>query len=417
MKAVVFHGVGHIVVDDVDDPIVESATDAIIRIVSSSICGTDLHMLRGTMTGMKYGTILGHEAVGIVEKVGQSVTSVKPGDRVVVCSTIACGECVYCKAKEFASCDRANPNGPDAGTAFFGGPEASGAFDGLQAELARIPFADSVLVKLPKKISDADGLLCSDVFPTGYMGAEMADVKEGDFVAVFGCGPVGQMAIAAALHLGAKKVFAIDVMADRLHVAESQGAVAINFEKVDPVERLKELTNGFGPDAVIDAVGIDAVKPHKGPATSFVDVVENVFEKTAAAPFAVLTGNHWQKGDGPQQVLNWCVDAVRKSGVVSIIGVYPETEETFPIGKAMSKSLTIRAANCSHRKYIPKCLKMMEDAHFHPSKILTAFEGLDDAVDCYKHFDKREAGWLKIELVPGDEEVGVCAEKPKGRRR
>ena len=417
MKAVVFHGVGHIVVDEVDDPILESATDAIIRIVSSSICGTDLHMLRGTMTGMKYGTILGHEAVGIVEKIGQSVTSVKPGDRVVVCSTIACGDCVYCKAKEYASCDRANPNGPDAGTSFFGGPEASGPFDGLQAERARIPYADSVLVKLPKKISDADGLLCSDVLPTGYMGAEMADVKEGDYVAVFGCGPVGQMAIASALYLGAKKVFAIDVLSDRLHVAESQGAIAINFEEVDPVERLKELTNGFGPDAVIDAVGIDAVRPHRGPASSFVDVVENVIEKTAGAPFAVLTGNHWQKGDGPQQVLNWCVDAVRKSGVVSIIGVYPETEETFPIGKAMSKSLTIRAANCSHRKYIPKCLKMMEDSRFHPSRILTAFEGLDDAVDCYKHFDKREDGWLKIELVPGDEEIGVSAEKAKVRKR
>lgn len=138
---------------------------------------------------------------------GQSVFSVKPGDRVVVCSTIACGECVYCKANEYASCDRANPNGPEAGTAFFGGPESSGPFNGLQAEQARIPFADSVLVKLPKKISDADGLLCSDVFPTGYMGAEMDEIKTGDLVAVFGCGPVGQMAIAAALHLGAKKVF------------------------------------------------------------------------------------------------------------------------------------------------------------------------------------------------------------------
>lgn len=400
MKAVVFHGVGHIVVDEVDDPKIEAASDAIIKITTSSICGTDLHMLRGTMTGMRYGTVLGHEAVGIVEKVGPGVEKFKVGDRVVVCSTIACGECAYCQAKEFASCDRANPNGPDAGTAFFGGPAATGPFNGLQAERARIPFADSVLVKLPKDVSDADGLLCSDIFPTGFMGAEMADVKEGDQVAVFGCGPVGQMAIASALYLGAKQVFAIDVVSDRLKVAKEQGAIAINFEKVDPVEQLKKLTNGYGPDAVIDAVGIDAQRPHKGPATSIVGVVETVIEKTAGAPFAVLTGNHWQKGDGPEQVLQWCIESVRKSGVVSIIGVYPETEENFPIGKAMAKSLTIRAANCSHRKYIPKCLDMMEKTPFRPSTILTVFDGLENAVECYKHFDKREPGWLKVELTP-----------------
>lgn len=403
MKAVIFHGVGHIIIDEVDDPKIEASTDAVIKIVTSSICGTDLHMLRGTMTGMRYGTILGHEAVGIVEKVGPNVESVKPGDRVVVCSTIACGDCVYCQAKEFASCDRANPNGPDAGTAFFGGPESTGSFNGLQAERARIPYADAVLVKLPKEVSDADGLLCSDIFPTGYMGAEMADVKEGDSVAVFGCGPVGQMAIAAAFHLGAKEVFAIDVVADRLKVAKQQGAIPINFEKVDPVEQLRKRTNGFGPDGVIDAVGIDAQRPHKGPATSIVGVMETMLEKTAGAPFAVLTGNHWQKGDGPQQVLQWCVDSVRKSGVVSIIGVYPETEETFPIGRVMSKALTVRAANCSHRKYIPKCLKMMEETHFKPSTILTVFEGLENAVDCYRHFDKRDAGWLKVELTPDEQ--------------
>lgn len=400
MKAVVFHGVGHIVIDEVDDPKIEASTDAVIRIITSSICGTDLHMLRGTMPGMKYGTILGHEAVGIVEKVGPGVESVKPGDRVVVCSTIACGECVYCQAGEFASCDRANPNGPQAGTAFFGGPESTGPFNGLQAERARIPYADSVLIKLPKDVSDADGLLCSDIFPTGYMGAEMADVKEGDYVAVFGCGPVGQMAIAAAFHLGAKEVFAVDVVADRLKVAKQQGATPINFEKSDPVEQLKKRTNGFGPDSVIDAVGIDAQRPHKGPSTSIVGVMETVLEKTAGAPFAALTGNHWQKGDGPQQVLQWCIDSVRKSGVVSIIGVYPETEDNFQIGKVMAKALTVRAANCSHRKYIPKCLKMMEATPFRPSTILSVFEGLENAVDCYKHFDKREPGWLKVELVP-----------------
>lgn len=405
MKAVVFHGVGNIKVQEVEEPVIELPTDAVIKITASSICGTDLHMVRGTMAGMKSGTVLGHEAVGVVEKIGQSVFNFKVGDRVVVCSTIACGDCVYCKAEEFASCDRANPNGPDAGTAFFGGPEATGPFNGLQAERARIPYADTVLVKIPKNITDNDALLCSDILPTGYMGVEMANVKKGDFVAVFGCGPVGQMAIAVAKHMGAREVFAIDTVPDRLAMAEKQGAITIDFENQDPIKVLKDLTNGFGPDSCIDAVGVDAEKPHGGPADNdgLLGMLENIVEQKLVAPVTVMSGDQWRQGDGPSLVLQWCVEAVRKSGNISIIGVYPETAKFFPIGAAMNKALTIKAANCSHRKYIPKCLKMLQDTPFKPSKILTAFEGLGDAISCYKHFDKREEGWLKVELVPAED--------------
>lgn len=403
MKAVVFRGVGNIRLDDVEKPRILEPTDAIIRITASSICGTDLHMIRGTMAGMKDGTVLGHEAVGIIEEIGSEVLNFEIGDRVVVCSTIACGTCVYCKAEEYSSCENANPNGVEAGTAFFGGPAMTGPFDGLQSEFARIPFADTTLVSLFETISDEDALLCSDIFPTGYMAAEIADVQKDDYIAVFGCGPVGQMAIASAFLMGAKQVFAIDCIQDRLEMARKQGATIIDYDKEDPVKVLRELTNGYGPDGVIDAVGVDAQHPHHGPAKkdSIGEAVEHVLEQRTVAPWSVMFGDQWRQGDAPSQVLQWCVESVRKSGVVSIVGVYPETAKFFPIGMAMAKALTVRAANCSHRKYIPKLLEIVESGKFRPSQILTMTSGLGDAISCYQHFDKREPGWLKVELLPG----------------
>jgi len=192
MKAVVFHGIGDIRLDNVREPKLEKPTDAIVRLTSSAICGTDLHMVRGTMTGMKPGTILGHEGVGVVEEVGSAVRNLKRGDRVVIPSTIACGNCSYCRNGYYAQCDKANPNGPDAGTAFFGGPESSGPFDGLQAEFARIPYANVGPVKLPSDIDDDQAILLSDILPTGFMVAELAEIKPGKTVAIFCCGPVGQ---------------------------------------------------------------------------------------------------------------------------------------------------------------------------------------------------------------------------------
>src|SRR5689334_3489058 len=214
MKAVVFHAVGDLRLDEVPEPRIVEPTDAIIRVTAAAICGTDLHMVRGTMTGMEPGTILGHEAVGIVEELGPMVRNFDRGDRVVVLSTIACGYCSYCRAGYFAQCDNANPGGKRAGTAFFGGPGPTGPYHGLQAEKARIPFANVGMVKLPDEVSDDQAILISDIFPTGYQAAEMAEVSDGDVVCVFGCGPVGQFAIWSAKHLGAGRVIAVDSVPD-----------------------------------------------------------------------------------------------------------------------------------------------------------------------------------------------------------
>lgn len=264
MKAVVFHGVGDIRVDEVAEPQLQEATDAIVRLTASAICGTDLHFVRGTMAGTRPGTILGHEGVGVVEEVGDDVRNLSPGDRVVICSTIACGHCSYCRAGYFAQCDNANPNGKLAGTAFFGGPEPTGPFDGLQAQRARIPYASTTLVRLPHEVSDEQALPISDIFPTGWFGAKLAEVSEGDTVAVFGCGPVGQFAIISAFLQGASRVLAVDAIPDRLEAARSHTAEVIDFEAEDPVEAIRRLTGGIGVDKAIDAVGVDATSPGGG---------------------------------------------------------------------------------------------------------------------------------------------------------
>src|SRR5438270_5884444 len=233
MKAVVFHAPGDIRLENVAEPKIEVGTDAVVRITSSAICGTDLHIVRGTMQGMKPGTILGHEGVGIVEEIGKEVRNFRPGDRVIIASTIACGYCSYCRAGYFSQCDNANPT--RQGTAFFGGPESTGAFHVLQAEYARIPYANIGLVRLPPEIDDDAGILLSDIFPTGYFGADIADIHNGDTVAVFGCGPVGLFAIVSAFHFGAGRVIAIDKVPDRLAMARKQNAETVDFGQEDPV--------------------------------------------------------------------------------------------------------------------------------------------------------------------------------------
>src|SRR3954469_8469293 len=241
MKAVVFHGIGDIRIEDVPEPRLQQPTDAIVRLTTSAICGTDLHFVRGTMSGMKPGTILGHEGVGVVEAVGSLVRNFKPGDRVIIPSTIGCGYCSYCREGYFAQCDNANPGGKRAGTAFFGSPEAAGGFAGLQAEKARVPWAHVNLVKLPDDIIDEQAILLSDIAPTGWFAADIADIEQGHSVAVFGCGPVGQFAIASAIIMGAR-VIAVDHREDRLEMARRQGAETVNFDKEDPVQTILALT-------------------------------------------------------------------------------------------------------------------------------------------------------------------------------
>ena len=400
MKAVVFHGVGDIRLENVSEPKIEQKYDAVVRLTASAICGTDLHMIRGTLGHMKPGTILGHEGIGIVEEVGKGVRNLKKGDRVLIPSTIACGTCSYCRAGYFAQCDNANPNGKDAGTAFFGGPKESGPFQGLQAEYARVPFANVGLVKLPEEVTDDQAILVSDIFPTGYFAADLAEIHAGSTVAVFGCGPVGQFAIASAKTFDAGKIIAIDRVDSRLDMARDQGAEVINFELEDPVEAIKELTSGIGTDRAIDAVGIDAEHPHKGPGHDRKKDKEFAEERHKVVEKENPDGKNWKAGSGPSQVLEWAIEALAKAGTLSIIGVYPATMKTFPIGNAIEKNLTIRMGNCNHRKYAPKLIALIRAGFFDPTAVLTKVEPLMSAIDAYKAFDLRQPGWMKVELKP-----------------
>jgi threonine dehydrogenase-like Zn-dependent dehydrogenase len=401
MKAVVFHDIGDIRLDDVPEPKIEQPMDAIVRITTSAICGTDLHFVRGTFSGMKQGTILGHEAVGIVEQLGSNVRNLALGDRVVIPSTIACGYCSYCRAGYYAQCDNANPGGPTAGTAFYGGPQAAGGFDGLQAEKARVPFANVNLVKLPDEVTDDQAILLSDIFPTGYFGADMANIKHGHTVAVFGCGPVGQFAIASAKLMGAGRVLAVDHLADRLDMARRQGAEVINFDEEDPVKTILELTGGVGVDCAIDAVGVDAQCPHHGPAAAQAAEKKEQFQQEVEkiAPVQHPDGANWVPGDAPSQAQQWAVQALAKAGTLSIIGVYPPADNSFPIGAAMNKNLTIRMGNCNHRKYVPDLVELVRTGAIDPTAIITQREGMDSVIDAYKEFDLRRPGWLKVELI------------------
>ena len=398
MRAVVWKGIGEIAVEEVRDPKIEQPTDAIVKLTASAICGTDLHFIRGTMPGMKRGTILGHEGVGVIEELGDGVRNFSVGDRVVIPSTIACGNCSYCRAGYYAQCDVANPDG----TAFYGGPENAGGFQGLQAEKARVPFAHVGLVKLPDDISDDQAILLSDIFPTGYMGADLAEIRPGNAVAVFGCGPVGQFAIASAKLLGAGRVFAVDQVPSRLAMARAQGAEVIDFGTEDPVATIKELTGGIGVDRAIDAVGMDAERPHQGPAAKKLKMQKQELDAEAheVAPEQKPDGDNWHSGDAPSLALQWAVQALAKAGTLSIIGVYGDNNRVFPIGAAMNKNLTIKMGNCNHRKYIPRLLELVLARAIDPARILTQHEPLTDAVGAYKAFDTRQESWIKVELLP-----------------
>lgn len=401
MKAVVFHGIGDIRLDDVPEPKIEHPTDAIVRLTASAICGTDLHLVRGTMPGVEPGTVLGHEGVGIVEEVGADVRNLSKGHRVVIPSTIACGTCAYCRGGYYAQCDEANPNGRRAGTAFYGGPATAGGFAGLQAEYARIPYAHVNLVRLPDEVSDNQAILISDVFPTGYFGAELADVKPGRTVVVFGCGPVGLFAIASAKMLGAGRVFAVDQVASRLDMARETGAEVIDFSKEDPVETILRLTGGIGVDRAIDAVGVDAERPHTGPAVQKSEERKEEFERelNQVVPHPHPKGDIYKPGDAPSQTLDWAIDVLAKAGRLAIIGVYPQQLHSFPIGQAMMKNLMLTMGNCNHRKYVPSLVEMTRTGAVDPTKIITHFESIDDAIQAYESFDRRRYGWIKVGLA------------------
>jgi threonine dehydrogenase-like Zn-dependent dehydrogenase len=402
MRAVVWKDIGEIAVEEVPDPKIEQPTDAIVRLTASAICGTDLHMIRGTLTGMSKGRVLGHEGVGVIEELGPEVRNFSVGDRVVIPSTIACGNCSYCRAGYYAQCDRANPKGPRAGTAFYGGPDDSGGYQGLQAERARVPFAHANLVRLPDEISDDQAILLSDIFPTGYQAADQAEIKRGNTVAVFGCGPVGQFAIASAKLLGAGRVFAVDEVASRLAMARAQNAEIIDFGKEDPVATILRLTDGIGVDRAIDAVGVDAQRPHRGPAAQKLaaQAAELDAEQRQVAPQARPRGDNWHPGDAPSLALRWATQSLAKAGTLSIIGVYGLQANVFPIGAAMNANLTIKMGNCNHRAYIPRLIDLILARAIDPAQIVTQHQPLSGAIEAYQSFDRREESWIKVELEP-----------------
>ena len=352
---------------------------------------------------------MGHEGVGIVEEVGSAVRNFKSGDHVVIASTIACGNCSYCRGGYYSQCDKANPNGPDAGTAFFGGPASSGPFDGLQAEYQRIPFANIGMIRIPDDVTENQAILLSDIAPTAWMAAEIADIHAGSTVAVFGCGPVGQFVIASARLLNAGRIFAIDTIPSRLEMAQQQGAEIIDFDREDPIEALKGFTSGIGVDRVIDAVGVDATHPHHGPAAnkSALNHGKDQAERKLVAPKTREQNGNWHPGNAPSQALFWAVEAAAKAGKISIIGVYPEMSERFPIGKAMEKNLTVKMGNCNHRKYIPMLLDKVQSGVLDPETVLTNVEPLTSVIDAYKAFDTRQPGWVKVKLEPSASSVAA----------
>lgn len=404
MKAVVWHGIGDIRLDDVAEPTIQDPHDAIVQVTGSAICGTDLHFIRGTVAPMKEGEILGHEGVGVVRAVGDQVRGFRPGDRVLVNSSVSCGACWYCRQGRTSQCDVANTNGPKAGTAFFGGPTNTGPIDGLQAEYVRVPWAQNSMHPLPDNVSDDQAILLTDMWPTAWFGAELAGIGPGDVVAVLGAGGVGQFAVASAYKMGAGRVIVVDHHQSRLDLARGQGAEAVNFDEEDPVEAINELTNGIGADAVIDCVGQDSELPETGPAaTRGAEASQFYAEARHIAPDSPAEGfgpeHQWKPGTAPSLAARWSVDAVAKYGRLSIMGVYSPRELVYPIGQAMNKNLTVRMGNCDHHTVTPQLIDMVAAGQFDPTSIITQREPMHAAIDAYKSFDLRENGWTKVEIA------------------
>ncbi|HEV7904501.1 MAG TPA: zinc-dependent alcohol dehydrogenase [Pyrinomonadaceae bacterium] len=390
MKALCWHGTGDVRIDTVPDPKILNPGDAIVKITSTAICGSDLHLFDGFMPTMESGDILGHEPMGEVIEVGKSVTKLKVGDRVVVPFTISCGECFFCKKGLFSLCDNSNPNAEMARMAMgqspaglFGYSHMLGGYAGGQAEYLRVPYADVGPVKIPEGLSDEKVLFLSDIFPTGYMAAENAEIEEGDTVAVWGCGPVGQMTIQSAWMFGAGRVIAIDRVPERLAMAEKHGkAEAINFDNEKVYDRLMEMTAGRGPDRCIDAVGAEA---HG--AGSF----DAVLDKAKAA---VMLGT-----DRPH-ALREAIMCCRKGGTVSVPGAYVGFLDKVPFGALMNKGLTLKAGQTHVQSYTETLLKKIEDGEIDPSFVITHRLKLDDAPEAYKTFRDKEDSCIKVVLKP-----------------
>lgn len=389
MKATVWAGRNSVEVQSVPDPKILNDRDAIVRITSTAICGSDLHIYDGYIPTVKHGDVLGHEFMGEVVEVGKAVTNLAVGDRVVVPFPIACGACSACERELYSLCENSNPN---AGIAeklmghspagLFGYSHMLGGFAGGQAEYARVPFADVGPLKIEDDLSDEQVLFLSDILPTGYMGAEMCDIKPGDVVAVWGAGPVGLFAVVSAYLLGASRVIAIDRVPHRLDLAAEKGATPINFAETSVLEELRDLTGGRGPDHCIDAVGMEA--RNSSPVVDAYDRVKQAARLETERPHA----------------LREATMSCRNGGTISIVGVYGGLMDKFPIGAVMNRSLTIRTGQCHVHRYMKPLLDRIRNGEIDPTFLISHRLRLDEARHGYQIFKHKQDNCTKVILKP-----------------
>jgi threonine dehydrogenase-like Zn-dependent dehydrogenase len=390
MKALTWHGKHDIRCETVPDPKIQDNRDAIIKVTACAICGSDLHIYDGMIPQMKSGDVLGHETMGEVVEVGSNVRNLRPGDRVVVPFTISCGECFFCQKGFYSACERSNPDKKIAEEVWghspaglFGYSHMLGGYPGGQAEYLRVPYADVGPIKIENGLSDEQVLFLSDIFPTGYMAADFCNIKGGETIAIWGCGPVGQFAIRSAFLLGAGKVIAIDTVQERLKLAQEAGAETIDFMKDDVYERIQEMTHGRGADACIDAVGTEAE-----PTAS----VDSMVDRAKTAVFL---------GTDRPHVLRQAIQCCRNFGVVSIVGVYGGYVDKIPMGSAINRGLTFRMAQTPVQRYLPELLGRIEKGEIDPSFVITHRVKLEDGPAMYKTFRDKQDGCIKVVMTPG----------------
>ncbi len=390
MKAVCWHGANDVRVETVPDPTIINPRDAILKITSATICGSDLHIYDGYIPTMKKGDIIGHEFMGEVVEIGSEVKKLKKGDRVVVSSIIGCGQCWFCQQQKWSLCDNSNPNAwiqdkiYGFGTSgIFGYSHAFGGYAGAFADYVRVPFADYGAIKVPSGIPDEKLLPISDAFPTGYMGAEMCDIQPGDIVAVWGAGPVGLFAMKSAYMLGAERVIAIDRVPERLQMAKVfANAETINYEEIDAGEALKEMTGGRGPDACIDAVGLEA---HGMGLEGFYDEAKQTVRLETDRP----------------TVLRQMMVACRKGGTLSIMGVYSGFVDKIPMGAAFNKGLTFKMGQMFGQKYMAMLLGRVLEGEIDPSQVFTHRLSLEETKQGFEIFKHKKDNCIKVLLKPG----------------
>lgn len=405
MRALCWMGKKDVRVQNVPEPRIINPRDCIVRVTSTAICGSDLHLYNGYIKTMEPGDVLGHEFMGEVVETGYQVTNLRPGDRVVVPAAIACGACNYCTQQLWSLCDNTNPNAWMAekvlgysGSAIFGYSHAFGGYAGGQAEYVRVPMADVGPLKIPNGVEDEKVLFLGDILSTGYMAADQAKIKAGDVVAVWGCGPVGQFAIRSAILLGADKVIALDRFAPRLALAEKAGAEALNYAEVDVEEALKERTGGRGPDVCIDAVGLEA---HGFTVDAKYDRVKQAMKLETDRPHVI------------RQAIKVC----RKGGTVSIVGVYSGLLDKFPLGVAMNKGLKLVMAQVHAHRYMRQLLPLVLEGKIDPSEIISHRVSLEDATEAYRMFNDKDDGVVKFVLKPGAPRMLTREEDTSAARR